>query len=110
MSSILFWVGALVAFTLLAPLLRLAIAAVAGKEIGERALAKQPDQIHLQKADPSAWKDAAAAGKTVDALATRGFADAGIYTVAEMPGVVVQLLASARDGFYTAIYEHPRAG
>ena len=34
----------------------------------------------------------------------------GGHAGAEMPGVVVQLLASARDGFYAALYEHPQAG
>jgi len=110
MSDILFWVGALVVFSLLSPLLKYVIAAVAGKQIGAKALAQQPDRIHLQRGGPSAWKNAAAPRKTVDAFASRGFADAGVHTIAEMPGVVVQLLAHPGDGFLAAVYEHPQAG
>ena len=110
MSDILFWVGALIVFSLLSPLLKYVIAAVAGKQIGAKALAQQPDRIQLQKAGPSAWKNAGAPAKAVDAFTSRGFADAGVHTIAEMPGVVVQLLAHPRDGFYAAVYEHPQAG
>ena len=110
MSSILFWVGALVVFTLLSPLLKYLIAAVAGKEIGAKALAQQPDRIRLQRGGPGAWKNGAAPRKTAEALVSRGFVDAGVYNVLEMPGVVVQLLAHPGDGLYAAVYEHPRAG
>jgi hypothetical protein len=110
MSSILFWVGALIVFSLLSPLLKYVIAAVAGKQIGAKALAQQPDHIHLQRWGPSAWKDAAAPRKIVEAFASRGFADAGVHTVTEMPGLVVQLLAHPGDGFLAAVYEHPQAG
>ena len=110
MSSIMFWVGALIVFSLLSPLLKYVIAAVAGKQIGAKALAQQPDRIHLQRGGPSTWKNAAAPRKTVGAFASRGFADAGVYTIAEMPGVVVQLLAHPGDGFFAAVYEHPQAG
>jgi hypothetical protein len=110
MPSIFVWGAALLAVVLLSPLLRLIIAAVAGKQIGARALAKQPDTIHLERRDPSAWKRPAAVHALRDPLLTRGFADAGIHAVREMPGLVIQLLANARDGFYAAIYEHPRAG
>lgn len=110
MGSILFWVGALVALSLLSPLLKFLIAAVAGKQIAANALAKQPDQIHLWGTNSNAWKHAAAARNVVDALTSRGFVDAGVYTITEMPGFVVQLLAHSGDGFYAAVYEHPKTG
>ncbi|HEY2955278.1 MAG TPA: hypothetical protein VGK89_08525 [Candidatus Eisenbacteria bacterium] len=108
MNEILFWVGALVVFSLLSPLLKYVIAAVAGKQIGAKALAQQPDHIHLQRG--GAWKNAGAPRKSVEAFTSRGFADAGVHTIADMPGVVVQLLAHPGDGFYAAVYEHPQAG
>ena len=109
MGSILFWVGALVVFSVLSPVLKYVIAAVAGKQIGEAALAKQPDHIHLERVGPSAWKKGAGR-RIVDELTSRGFVDAGIHTVPELPGIVLQLLAHTRDSFYAAVYEHPQAG
>ena len=110
MDSILFWLGALVVVSLLQPVLKLVIAAVAGKEIGARALAQQPDRITLRRGDVTSWKKADQPRKFAAALGTRGFQDAGVYTVAEMPGLVVQLLAHGSDGALAAIYEHPQAG
>ena len=108
MGLIVFVVVALVFVSVLSPLLRILIAAVAGKKIGAAALAKQPDAIHLQRG--GTWKNAATPGTIVAALTSRGFEDAGVYTIAEMPGLVVQLLADAANGLYAAIYEHPQAG
>ena len=110
MDSILFWIGALIVFSVLSPLIKYAIAAVAGKQIGAKALAQQPDRIHLQPCGTDKWKNAAAARRIGEALASRGFTDAGVNTIPELPGVVVQLLASEKDGLYAAVYEHPKAG
>jgi hypothetical protein len=109
MNPILFWLGALVVVSLLSPVLKLVIAAVGGKAIGQRALDKQPDQIHLQRTG-EAWKNAGAARRMFEAFTTQGFQDAGIYTVSELPGLVVQLMAHSGDSFYAALYEHPKAG
>lgn len=110
MSSILFWVGALVVLTLLQPVLKIVIALVAGKQIGAAALDRQPDQIHLQRTGSTAWKKGEAAPKTSTILVSRGFETAGVYTIGEMPGLLVELLAHRGDGFYAAVYEHPMAG
>ena len=110
MGSILFWVVALVVVTLLSPLLRVAIALVAGKRIGANALAQQPDHIHLERCSPAAWKNGAVPRKVASDLASRGFEDAGVYAIPEMPGIIVQLLAHRGEGFYAALYEHARAG
>jgi hypothetical protein len=110
MDSILFWVGALVVVSVLSPLLKFLIAAVAGKQIGAQALAQQPDRIRLVRALPSVWRKGDGARHVVEKLMSQGFADAGVHTIVEMPGVVVQLLAHSRDGWYAAIYEHPQAG
>src|SRR5256885_17061874 len=100
MDSILFWIGALIVFSVLSPLIKSAIAAVAGKQIGAKALAHQPDRIHLQPCGPDKWKNPAAARRIGEALVTRGFLDAGVSAIPELPGVVVQLLANEKDGLY----------
>jgi hypothetical protein len=110
MNSILFWLGALVVVSVLSPVLRLVIAAVGGKQIGASVLARQPDQIHLQRSGPQAWRNAGAAAKLSDLFLSRGFEDAGVYTVPELPGMVIQLLAHYGDSLYAAIYQHPKAG
>src|SRR5580765_9039333 len=110
MDSILFWIGALVVFSVLSPLIKYVIAAVAGKQIGAKALAQQPDRIHLQPCTADKWRNASAARRITDALATRGFSDAGVNLIPELPGVVVQLLANEKDGLYAAVCEHPKAG
>lgn len=110
MGSILFWLGALVVVSVLSPVLKLLIAAVAGKHVGAAALAKQPDTIHLDRRDGNVWKNGVAVRKVADPLLARGFEDAGTYAVREMPGLTLQLLAHAGDSFYAAIYEHPVAG
>ena len=109
MGSILFWLGALVVVSLLSPVLKILIAATHGKQIGESALAKQPDRIHLQKAGVEAWKNPRAAERLAQAFLTRGFSDAGVYTIAELP-VTVQLLVHGGDSFYAALYQHPQVG
>ena len=110
MDSILFWVGALIVFSVLSPLIKYAVAALAGKQVGAKALARQPERIHLENRGPDAFKNGAAARKVSDALATRGFADAGVYTIPELPGVVVHLMAHGGESLYAAVYEHPQAG
>ena len=110
MNSILYLVVALVAISVLSPVLRMLIAAVAGKQVGAAALAKQPETIHLEKKDASAWKNAAGANALARPLLARGFEDAGTCTVREMPGLVVQLLAHSGDSVYAAVYEHPKVG
>ena len=109
MDSILFWLGALLVLSLLSPLLKILIAATHGKEIGESALAQQPDRIHLQTSSPEAWKNRRAAEQLAHSFVSRGFSDAGVHTIAELP-VVVQLLAHGGDSFYAAIYQHPQVG
>src|SRR4030095_5545962 len=110
MDSILFWLGALVVFAILSPVLKYLIAAVAGKQIGAHALAQQPDTIHLVVTGPEAGRDPKAAKRVVDSLAGLGFQDAHVHLIQEMPGVVVQMMAQVPEGFYGCVYQHPQAG
>jgi len=110
MNPILYLVVAVAVISLLSPVMRMLIAAVGGKQIGAAALAKQPDTIHLELRDPSIWKNSSAAGRLSQPLLARGFEDAGVYSVKELPGLTVHLLAHPGDNFYAAVYEHPVAG
>jgi hypothetical protein len=91
-------------------LLRLGIAATHGKEIGARALADQPDRIHLIRADDGAWKNRKEAAEFAEPLIGTGFEDAGIYTVDEMKGVVLRLFVRPTDAWLATVYEHPKVG
>jgi len=102
--------GALAVFAFAGPLMRLAIAAVFGRQVAAQAVAKQPDTIHLEPASPGAWQDPDNARQVTDAIRALGFADAGTFTVPELPGVTLALLAHPSAALYAAIYQHARAG
>src|SRR5438046_9906563 len=60
--------------------------------VGEKALAKQPDQIHLTPRPGHAWLDRDAVDNLVAPLATRHFDEVGTYTIQEMDGIGVRFL------------------
>lgn len=101
---------ALAGLVLLRPLLRVAIALVAGRSIGRRVLEAQPDRIELREAGQQAWQDPAAAYRMTEPLLLLGYESAGTFTVPQLPGVVLRLLVQAREGVLGIVYEHPRAG
>lgn len=109
MTTILVLAGALVALWLLRPVTRILVATLFGKAVGKAALARQPDQIHLAHTEPSRWGNGIPDGVAAQMM-HRGFEDAGSFTIPEMPGVVVRLLAHPGESLYGAIYVHPRTG
>ncbi len=100
----------LVLLALSRTLLRGAIALVFGRRVGEAALARQPDAIHLHPAGAEPWREPAAPVSLVTALRSLGFRDAGTHGIGEMPGLAMQLLAHESGDAWAAVYEHPRAG
>src|SRR5262245_3385459 len=90
--------------------MKILIALVAGKQVGAKALAQQPDTITLQRTGPTAWKKPDAPDKISTVLMSRGFENAGIYSIAEMPGLLVQLMAQRSDGLYAPRHRHPQSG
>lgn len=92
------------------PVGRILIATVFGKAIGKAALDKQPDTISLVRTDASKLRNASSVQAMAAEFQGSGFESAGIYSITEMPGVCVQLLASRADSMAAAIYDHPRAG
>lgn len=107
MKLTLILLGALAVWSLFG---RVLIALLFGKSIGAQALANQPDRIRLDRGGDDTWKNPSRAATVVQPLLARGFEDAGVYTVAEMPGLVVQLLVHSADRLLGCVYEHPRAG
>jgi hypothetical protein len=98
------------AILLFTPLSRIALAAVFGRSIGRAALERQPDTIHLKPVELAKLRHAERVESLANAYAAVGFADAGLFTIPEMPGVHVRLLANTRESLYAAIYDHPVAG
>lgn len=113
MTQILVLLGALVALAVLKKalpwLLVRGIGRVFAGAVGEEALRKQPQTIHLVPANAS-WKDAATADAAVKTFLSLGFEDAGRYQIQEMPGLLVQLLAQPYESMIAVVYEHPQAG
>ena len=79
-------------------------------DIGARALAKQPDEIHLLPQPAHRWTNEVAIRALADPLLWAGFSEAGTYTVDKLPGMAVRFLLKADKHVYAAIYEHPKAG
>jgi len=102
--------GLLLALLVLPVAVRLLAVACFGGAIGRRALARQPDQIRLVPAGPEDWRDGARVRALSDPLVAAGFASAGAFRIAEMPGVMVQLLAQPAEQLLAAVYEHPVGG
>ena len=98
MTRILILVGALIALKLLQPMIRILIAALFGKAVGDAALAKQPDTIHLTRADGNVWKDRATVGALAGGFRPCGFEDAGTYTVDELKAGLLEHQRIAHTG------------
>lgn len=86
------------------------LAAWFGRTLGGIALARQPDQIHLDPVSADSWSDFETVSDLGRPFTQQGFESAGTFRVEEMPGVIVQLLAHPAQRLYAAIYEHPQAG
>ncbi len=110
METVLIVLGVLILLPIVKRLLVFGLARLIGRAIGQAALNQQPDRISLSPAGRNAWKNADAANHLAEPLLTRGFQDAGVFRIGEMPGVVVQLLAKPEECFYAAVYEHPQVG
>jgi len=104
------WIGALIALVLTKPFTRKLIAFLFAGPIGRRALASQSDAIHLVPTDDTVWRSASNWRTPAEALQRLGFERSGHFTVREMHGLHLCLLAHPAESFYAAIYEHPVAG
>jgi hypothetical protein len=79
-------------------------------KVGEAAINEQPDEIHLEQEPEQVWKDRAEAEELAVPLRRLGFEEAGVYSIQEMEGVVVRLMAHPAQSIAACVYEHPQAG
>jgi len=79
-------------------------------ETARRIMEQQPDRVRLVHQDLHSWRGNAAISRNADALFSKGFSEAGLYTVREMPGVMVRFLVKQMESMYAAIYMHPGMG
>jgi len=98
--------GVLVAWGLFRPVLGF----VLGPAIAAKALAAQPDHIHLEPTPGETWANAAARDRLVAEITAFGFREAGGFTVRELPGIRLKLLANGPEATYAVVYEHPQVG
>ena len=110
MTPMWMWVAGMLAVVVAFRLIRPTLAFVLAPRLAASALAAQPDQIHLDPAADSVWRDEARLERLVAELAALGFADAGGYVVRELPAFKVRLFAHGPESMLAAVYEHARAG
>jgi hypothetical protein len=79
-------------------------------KVGKKALARQPDGIHLRRDSQPRWRNPAAVSSYAAPLLDRGFTDAGTFAVPEMPPLKLQLFAKPDDAVCATIYEHEKVG
>jgi hypothetical protein len=79
------------------------------EDIGEQALAKVPDRILLVHQNLRSWNPEPEVARLADALFSKGFQEAGLYSIREMPGVSVRFLVKPAECVVAALFMHPRA-
>src|SRR5712692_8918606 len=79
-------------------------------DVGQQALAQQPDRIVLVHRDLHSLKADPAVPRFADALFSKGFQEAGLFAIRELPGVMVRFLVKPAESVMAAIFMHPRAG
>jgi hypothetical protein len=80
------------------------------RKVGKTALAKQSDEIHLQRVENHAWRNADTIAALEAPLAVKGFTVTGTYKIPEMPPLAIRLFAKTAEASYACIYEHEKAG
>lgn len=76
-------------------------------EIGERAIAKLPQQVHLIS---SSHASAELIERQAHPLLAQGFVDLGNFSLDTVPGVFVRVLFQSGTHVAAHIYEHAKAG
>jgi hypothetical protein len=107
----------LVALALLKPVLKILLFVVVRtffrgwlNKVGAMAMAEQPDEIHLAPAPEGIWADREAVEELATPLKQLGFEEAGVFSIREMEGVCVRLMAQPAQSIAACVYEHPQAG
>jgi hypothetical protein len=76
--------------------------------IGQQAMAEQPDQIELVAVGEQAWRNRAPIEALRRELEELGFTPVGVYSVAQLPGLVLELRIARNARSAAALYEDPR--
>lgn len=113
-SGIVKIVVVLVVLGLLKPVLRLLLCVIGRlvfrrflESVGEKAVAEQPDRIHLTPMEEA--KENPDVAPMAAPLAAHGFQEAGCYKIEEMPGVVARFWVQPEQRVVACICEHPVA-
>jgi hypothetical protein len=77
---------------------------------GLKNIGRPARRIHLMRKTQLDWQDRAKVRALVDPLLNRGFKDAGVFEIPEIPGLRMQALVHADNGALGAIYEFPQRG
>src|ERR1051326_755708 len=109
-------IGALIVLVLIWPAIRKVLKLLlfrtavrtALKDVGDRAIAKQIDEVHLVRKDIFS-------GDTLDEerqrlaqpLLSRGFDKVGLFAVPEVPGLDIFQLVNGNSQVYANLYSHP---
>jgi len=81
------------------------------KDVGDKALAKQVDEVHLVKKDIFSGTQLDDEREALaQPLLSRGFTRVGLFAVPEMPGLDIYQLVNTDTNVYANLYWHPRAG
>ena len=80
------------------------------QDVGAKALAKQPDTIHLRPQLGHVWSDPDRFTALTEPLRALGFSEAGTYEIPELAGTTIVFYAQLADQVACAIYDHPKAG
>ena len=112
-------IGALIVLVLVWPAIRTVLKLLlfrtavrtALQDVGDKAIAKQIDVVHLVKKDIFAGDtlDEERQG-LADSLLRRGFTKVGLFAVPEMPGLDIYQLVNTSSNVYANLYSHPKAG
>src|SRR5205809_229001 len=77
---------------------------------GLKNIGRPARRIHLMKKNQVEWQDRAKVRALVDPLLHRGFKDAGVFEIPEIPGLRMQALVHGDNGALGAIYVFPHRG
>src|SRR5688500_3137166 len=80
------------------------------RKVGEQAMAEQPDEIHLEPMSHDAWEDSSAVEALAAPLTRLGFEEAGVFSIREIDGLYVRLMAQPAQSMAACLYEHPQVG
>jgi hypothetical protein len=105
-----YWVAGLAAVAIAFRLIRPVLAYVIAPAVSAKALATQPDTIHLEPGENAGWGDPATRDRMTAELRALGFVEAGTHVVRELPPVRLRLFANAAESLMAVVCEHPQRG